>query len=881
LGLREERVINISSAIDGHFKPRHIGRYEEEALRIRYGLTRSFVMYTGGIDARKNIERLIEAYAQLAPSLRRLHQLAIVCSVQDFDRKRLMELASRNTLQADELILTGYVPDDDLVALYNLCHLFIFPSLHEGFGLPALEAMACGAPVIGANTSSIPEVIGREDALFDPAHPQTIAKALNHALTDEGFRQDLRAHAPKQAAKFSWVESAQRALQAFEALSDRSRDEHHTQVHITSLRPRLAYVSPVPPEQSGIADYSAELLPELARYYDIVLILDQANGEHPWLSPNFPSRSVPWFKTNAHGFDRILYHFGNSAYHKHMFGLLAQHPGVVVLHDFFLSGAINWMDIAGGFPGMFLQTLYASHGYPALLTEKSNGRETAIWTYPCNKTVLEQAVGVIVHSRYSINGANQWYGTNTTTDWCLIPHLRSVSLRRDRNESRRQLGLNPDDFVVCSFGMLGPSKLNLRLLQTWLSSTLAQDPHCHLVFVGENQIGDYGNNLLRMIKRSSLHSRIRITGFVSPDLYRAHLDSADVAVQLRGQSRGETSRAVLDCLAHGLPLIINANGPMSDYPEDIMIKLPDDFCDAALTEALERLWRDMALRSQLAEAGTGYMREHHHPSDIGALYYGAIEHFAREGSHAIYRRSLKSLSNIASPVAPTEDDLMATATCISSNRLKARPKHLLVDVSGIVQRDARASLQPYIHGTLLHLLHHPPSGFRVEPVYMQGQYYRYARKLTSTILNINTILEDDILDIQCGDVYLGLAPLALFAPSCNDNLGLFPILGVEVYFIVYDLAPILKSDCSMHSGDLLFRSWFSKALPITDGLICTSEKAADELKVWLEEHPLNRVKPIKIAYFHICEGDDEQQTIPSNNLILNMSHAIHTLTSLS
>src|SRR5690606_33453296 len=102
-----------------------------------------------------------------------------------------------------ELIFTDYITDEELVQLYNLCKLFVFPSWHEGFGLPALEAMACGAPVIGANTTSLPEVIGLDDALFDPFNVASITQRMQLALTDENFRKTLIQHAEQQVKKFS------------------------------------------------------------------------------------------------------------------------------------------------------------------------------------------------------------------------------------------------------------------------------------------------------------------------------------------------------------------------------------------------------------------------------------------------------------------------------------------------------------------------------------------------------------------------------------------------------------------------------------------------------------------------------------------------------
>ena len=175
-------------------------------------------MYTGGIDHRKNIEGLIRAYSLLPKPIRAGHQLAIVCSIQPPSRTALETLAKEKGLTANELVLTGFVPEEDLLTLYNLCKAFIFPSWHEGFGLPALEAMSCGRAVIGANTSSLPEVIGRDDALFDPMNDTAIAEKLAQVLTDDAFRSELEQHGLEQAKLFSWDASAQRAIAAFEAL---------------------------------------------------------------------------------------------------------------------------------------------------------------------------------------------------------------------------------------------------------------------------------------------------------------------------------------------------------------------------------------------------------------------------------------------------------------------------------------------------------------------------------------------------------------------------------------------------------------------------------------------------------------------------------------
>ncbi|MGN2251226.1 glycosyltransferase family 4 protein [Frateuria sp. GZRe14] len=217
LGIPGERLVDISGASDAVFAPLENAETFRGELMHRYALQRPFVMYAGGFDARKNIAALIRAYAALPVELRRAHQLAIVGGAPAPEREALTMLIQAFGLAADEVVFTGYVPDRDLVKLYNLCSLYVFPSLQEGFGLPALEAMSSGAVVIGSATSSLPEVIGYPDALFDPCDVDAMAAKMTLALTDEAFRAGFLAHAKAQCRRFSWPESAKRALDAFEA----------------------------------------------------------------------------------------------------------------------------------------------------------------------------------------------------------------------------------------------------------------------------------------------------------------------------------------------------------------------------------------------------------------------------------------------------------------------------------------------------------------------------------------------------------------------------------------------------------------------------------------------------------------------------------------
>jgi glycosyltransferase involved in cell wall biosynthesis len=686
IGYPANQATNISTAHDEHFKPRALDPEAIRRLRNVYGLERSFVMYTGGIDHRKNIEGVIRAFAALPTALRRQHQLAVVCAAQTHDRERLLDLARSQGLAPGDLVMTGFVPEDDLVSLYNLCKLFVFPSLHEGFGLPALEAMACGRAVIGSNTSSIPEVIGREDALFNPRDDASISALMTKALMDDGWRQSLEADASERAARFSWDRTARTAWAALENLVDQRKSSQKVTMRVPQRRrPRLAYVSPLPPERSGISDYSAELLPELSRHYEIEVVVAQDRVDDAWVQANCPVRDVAWFRAHARRYDRVLYHFGNSAFHVHMFDLLAEHPGVVVLHDFFLSGIVAHMDVTESKPHSWARALYNSHGYKAA-AHRYSAQDTAdvVWAYPCNIDVLRQARGVIVHSPNSIRLAQHWYEAQADESWAVIPHLRRPEVHPDGGTARQSLGISPTDFVVCSFGLLGRTKLNHRLLDAWLASPLADQPHCHLVFVGENESGEYGQSLVRAIRGHRGASQIEITGWADTSSFRTWLAAADVGVQLRTLSRGETSGTVLDCMNFGLATIVNAHGSMADLPSDALWMLPDAFDDSALVEALTVLHDQPSRRKALSERARQHIQEQCNPRRCADQYAQTIERFYADDGPLV----LNVLEAISADLAEAGPSAWAEAVSATAQNFppKLRRRQLLVDVSELCQR---------------------------------------------------------------------------------------------------------------------------------------------------------------------------------------------------
>ena len=204
--------IAVSTNTDALFSPKNARPLSALDISPVFGRLdgRPFVLYSGGTDGRKNIDALIRAFRLLPDSIRGAHQLIIVCGSHPDAHLRLRQAVRTAGLPQRDVVLLGYVSDEALCSLYAACKLFVFPSLDEGFGLPVLEAMRCGAPVIASNQSSIPEVVGLDEALFDPTDVEALSVKMSELLSDDAARKRLSDHSKVQQQKFSWEKSAQK-----------------------------------------------------------------------------------------------------------------------------------------------------------------------------------------------------------------------------------------------------------------------------------------------------------------------------------------------------------------------------------------------------------------------------------------------------------------------------------------------------------------------------------------------------------------------------------------------------------------------------------------------------------------------------------------------
>jgi glycosyltransferase involved in cell wall biosynthesis len=191
---------------------------EVERVKNEYGIEGSYILFVGNIEPRKNLKNILLAYEELPEKIRKQYSLLLI-GAKGWQDDEIFDIIERLKLQGDIIQLPSkYVRDDDLPAFYSGASVFVYPSMYEGFGMPPLEALACGAPVISANNSSLPESVGKAGLLVDALSPSAISNAVSTILGDDKLRERLIQDGFRQVDTFSWSHAARQLLESLQGL---------------------------------------------------------------------------------------------------------------------------------------------------------------------------------------------------------------------------------------------------------------------------------------------------------------------------------------------------------------------------------------------------------------------------------------------------------------------------------------------------------------------------------------------------------------------------------------------------------------------------------------------------------------------------------------
>lgn len=574
-------AVNIRGGIGSQFQKIPLGPHVA-ALRQKYSLDRNIILYTASFDQRKNQTGLIEAFSLIPEEKRRNYQLAFAGGGDSGVYSRLLGFAASKGLKPGEVNFLGRVSDEDLVQLYNVCTLFVFPPMSEGMGMPPLEAMSCGAPVIGSNTSSIPEVIGWEEALFNPADAEQIAEKIERGLFDQDFRRENIERGSKHLETYQWKYSAAAALEVLGTIS-RARPERILPVDCVTLLATAAH-------GEALVESDAEKVAKCAVEID-------AAAKAPWRT----NRAKMGWVTSWGG------RCGIASYSKHLIDhfpaptvILASYksseetkPDANVIRcweegkeDYLveLLAAIDVNEIEilhiqfnyGFFEFSALRDLILScvaKGISVFVTLHSTLDQADEPSYQLSHLLpaLQVCTRLYVHSKHDIP---RLAALGLTANVTVIP-LGTHSSRRADRESKR-VG---DEQLIATYGFALPGKGLVEIVEA-VSIIRQSDENFRLKMVNAHYADSHGvsESIIKAVKEKiealDLADAVElITDYLTDDESLAHLAAADLVVFPYTKTGESGSAAVRAGLIAGR-LVATTPLPIFDDIKEVVYQLP-------------------------------------------------------------------------------------------------------------------------------------------------------------------------------------------------------------------------------------------------------------------------------------------------------------------
>lgn len=586
LGIASERVQTIGGGVSAIFqRPTSRPAARDAVSRSIAKIVRPYVFALLGAEPRKNAERLLEAYGRLPRRLRRSRHLVITCALPAEWRERWIAHALESGCERGDVVLTGQVPDALLVALFQGAELFVFPSLYEGFGLPVVEAIACGAPSVTSNTSSLPEILDHEAACFDPYDVADIARVVERGLTDEAFREELARVAAARAPGFTWDLVARRTVEAVAGRID-TRPRVRSGAHYRGRAMTVALVTPLPPTRSGVAAYSNRIASDLARRVklDIFYPRQQSPPANAGRGVGYLPLACLGRSVDPYSYDVVVYVLGNSEHHVETYRAALRYPGVVWLHDVRLPNIYRFLALEARAPEVSVvrEQLLRFYGdrAPAVAMDKWNPTMVDRFGIGLTPELVHRARKVIVHSRLAEQLLVLDQGPDVRHPPVSVIPLAASQLRAEGPIRRRW----PP--VVGTLGIVSERKLPLLLIDAIAEIPAADRPH--LRFVGPCSERERALIVDRANSRR-IADLVQCVGEVDDAGWWSWIEAFTCVVQLRAATNGEAAASLRDAMACGVPALTNMLRAEEEFPSGSLVTLPAALDAATLAAEIRRV----------------------------------------------------------------------------------------------------------------------------------------------------------------------------------------------------------------------------------------------------------------------------------------------------
>lgn len=648
MGLPAERIRVAWPVADPTFRPLPEAERERllAPLRRRLGLAEGFVLTVSHLHHAKNLRGLFAAWRLLPAAARREMPLVLACQLGPADTARVEEWARQQGIEAD-LRCTGFVTDEELVALYNAATLYVHPSRYEGFGLPVLEAMRCGAAVIAGNATSLPEVVGEAGVLFDPEDPAALARAIEELWGDAARRRELGERARQRAAGFRAEELGRETLAAYEEAAREGREHPRRSGSRSGKAVRLAVWTPVPPQESGIADYSLELLREVTRWADVEVFVDDGVLPGSEIAELAPVRlfTAAARRHRRAPFDAALVQLGASFFHLYMKDALKDGTGlpvILTLHDLTWGALLHREAALLGEEEEFERALAGSEGeeaaaeHAALMSGDPEGLPARLEDFLNRRLLLggpvRASAAQIVHMpRAAADLAARYAGARVFEFPMGVEDPRLSLGFTGWNDFRPRFGIPPGAFLVGTFGVAHPVKrLDTALLALERLATDLPESDPVLLIVGAFADPSYQARLEDLAAELGIAGRVRCLGRTSQRDFELALLACDAVVNLRYPFRHQMSATLMRAVAAGLPVVITDVPEWAHFPDSFCLRVAPSRTEAeTLAGHLLALARDPARRRTMGEAARRFWEEHATPACMAGGYRRVLSEVLR------------------------------------------------------------------------------------------------------------------------------------------------------------------------------------------------------------------------------------------------------------
>ncbi len=803
-------------------------------------IVQPFIFASGSEEPHKNLSSMVEAYASLPDSIRLKFSLVLGGDFSKGWIKQVQKQAHQQGLSANSLKFPGKIHDDKLQVLYKCCSLFIFPSWHEGFGLPVLEAMACGAPVICSNTTSLPEVIGCPEATFNPFDVNSISAKIMQVLSDDTLLQRLRDHGKKQVQKFSWEKTARKTFEAWEKLVPRGKGQCYKPRPPAIIHQDLAKVLGKASnslilntavclsqnQQNGLTRQLFLDVSELSQRDSETGVQRVVRSYLKYLlqSPPHDFCVEPVFASIEQGYcyaRRFTKRFlGQSDKNEQdspirwqrgdiFFGLDMQHHVQLAHKDFFYR--LKKEGIAVKFEVYDLLPVQ----FPDYFNDDDSKELHEQWL-----AMIASLDGAICISETTAESLDRWLNENDISKSPTF-QISWAHIGADIEESQPSRGF-PEDaksllatfqkcLTILCVSTLEPRKKQQQIIDA-VEKLWHKGANFNLVLVGQQgwKVDALSEKILH---HPELGKRLFWLKGISDEFLEQIYKVSTVLVSASlnegfGLSIIEGARHELPLLLRDIPVFREVAGENAFYfhgeqAEDLAVALSEWFA--------------------LFEIGE-------HPLSSGIRWN-------------TWHKSTEKVKNILI------DEYYPR-------------KQLFVDISELVQFDAKTGIQRVVKNILLEWMARPPNGYRIEPVYATiEQGYRYARKFCYKITRENgECLPDEIIEYATGDVFFGLDLQPQVQVAHRKFYQKLRREGVSVYFTVYDLLSLEFPDYFPRENFEGFSNWLN-VIAETDGAITISRETSEHLRLWLKNHGPKSNSQFKIDNFKL--GADVQSILPS------------------